>query len=474
MADRIVAERFALIAREGGEPGSAIWRGRDLATSAPVRVVLASDPVAAERLGRAAALRHPTLLPLVASGRDRDEAYVVLPLVEGVTLAGRVAQAGRMRPATAAAFVLPLAEGIAAAHASDLAFAGLAADAIVVADGAVPWFADPPLAVATPAARGGDVRGLGALLALAVGAPDGVDEADRPDLSPRFIALARSLASSDPPSASEAAAALAHLVDAEAHAETSAPWEPFATPLTARREPPKPPSPRRPSRRLVVGIVLGAVALTGGVAVGAVVAQRDAGGDELAIPTMADETGPAITTITSPTTAEAEPTEATTSAVASPPSRVVALPISRIRAFDRAGDGENDADVRNAIDGSRQTAWSTEVYRTAEFGTKPGVGLIVDLALPADIRAVRVRSRPPGATVRIYLDRGPEPAGAPDGWTAAGPPTALTRPVTTIRVRRAPPATRVLVWISELPRRPTGGFAVEIVELEIRGVPAGA
>jgi hypothetical protein len=477
VTDRIVAERFALVAREGGDGATVVWRARDLSTSAAVRVVLAGAADAVAQLERAARLRHPTLLPLIASGRDGGEAYAVIPLVDGVTLDQRIARAGRMRSAHAAAFALPLAEGLTAAHAAGCAFAGFMADAITVGEGAVPWFRDLPLAAATPTATEGDVRGLGAVLAVAVGGAEGIDDLDRPDLSPRFIALVRSLGAAEPPTAAEAAAALAHLVDAETHAETSAPWEPFAPPLAARREVPETSRPQPRRRRLVIGALAALAALGGGVALGAMVAQREGGGvaaDEILIPTATlMEEGPAITTIMPPppeTVAGAE----TTTTSAAPSMRVVGIPISRIRSFDSAGDGENDADLRRAIDGSRGTAWSTEVYRTAGFGTKAGIGLGLELALPAEVRAIRIRSRPPGATVRIFLDRGPAPAGAPDGWTPAGRPVPLRDPVTTIRVRSAPAATRVLVWISELPRRPNGGFAVEILELEVRGVPAGA
>jgi hypothetical protein len=227
----------------------------------------------------------------------------------------------------------------------------------------------------------------------------------------------------------------------------------------------------------VVGVAVGAIALAGGATVGGFVAQREAAPVSVAdlLGPAADETGasaPGITTIVLETATDSS--SETGQVVVGPSTRSVDLPIARIRSFDSAGDGENDAALRRAIDGSPRTAWSTEVYRTENFGSKAGVGVILDLALPSEVRSLRIRSSPAGATVRVYVDRGPAPEGAPDGWTPAGRSVTLAERVTTVRVRRVPASTRVLLWITELPRLPTGGYAVEILTLEVRGVPAGA
>ena len=57
-----------------------------------------------------------------------------------------------------------------------------------------------------------------------------------------------------------------------------------------------------------------------------------------------------------------------------------AVTISSINAFDPLGDGhEHDNEARLAIDGEPATAWHTETYSAPDFGTKPGVGLVITL-----------------------------------------------------------------------------------------------
>ncbi len=57
--------------------------------------------------------------------------------------------------------------------------------------------------------------------------------------------------------------------------------------------------------------------------------------------------------------------------------------IAGVTTFDPEGDGtENDGDVRWTTDGDRGTAWSTLCYKSQTFGSKSGVGLVVQLAEP--------------------------------------------------------------------------------------------
>ena len=59
-------------------------------------------------------------------------------------------------------------------------------------------------------------------------------------------------------------------------------------------------------------------------------------------------------------------------------------------AFDPLGDGtEHPETVANLIDGDASTAWTTERYNNQRFGTKAGVGFIVDLGESHDIDEVQ-------------------------------------------------------------------------------------
>lgn len=75
------------------------------------------------------------------------------------------------------------------------------------------------------------------------------------------------------------------------------------------------------------------------------------------------------------------------------------------------GDGSEHADdTPNVIDGDTTTSWQTEGYDTETFaGLKPGVGLVLQLAEPADVRDVQVFTRLPNWKVQVYAAATPMP-----------------------------------------------------------------
>jgi len=77
--------------------------------------------------------------------------------------------------------------------------------------------------------------------------------------------------------------------------------------------------------------------------------------------------------------------------------------LTGVRGWDPNGTGgEHDADAPKAADGNPSTAWSTEHYQAtlAALG-KPGVGLLLQAASPADVRKLTVTSDTPGFVARI-------------------------------------------------------------------------
>ncbi len=122
---------------------------------------------------------------------------------------------------------------------------------------------------------------------------------------------------------------------------------------------PKAPDDATPSRRpLQLSPVVWVGAGIAVLAVLALVIRLVAGGDDDTTSSL-----PAVTTV------PVEPS--------GPPA------IAGVTTFDPEGDGtENDGDVRWTTDGDRGTAWSTLCYKSQTFGSKSGVGLIVQLAEP--------------------------------------------------------------------------------------------
>lgn len=145
-----------------------------------------------------------------------------------------------------------------------------------------------------------------------------------------------------------------------------------------------------------------------------------------------------------------------------------ALKISSVSSYDPHGTGapgENDAELPLLIDANHTTSWHTEGYQRVDFGTKSGVGVLVELATPARVDQVVVNSPTNGWAAQVYLLEGNEPLRAlpatPEArlWNIDGDAT-FSLPGET--------ASRVLVWITRLgdagPRH-----RVSISELVVRG-----
>lgn len=143
--------------------------------------------------------------------------------------------------------------------------------------------------------------------------------------------------------------------------------------------------------------------------------------------------------------------------------RLAAVDAAAAAAFDPAGDGsEHDDRAALAIDGDAGTTWTTETYRQPDFGTKPGVGLVVSLAQPAEVARIVVTSPTPGWAGEVMV--APSPATALEGWQ---PVAQLAADGQSTEVAVDPPAAAgaVLVWITDLGPSP---HQVEIAEVEVR------
>jgi serine/threonine protein kinase len=100
-----------------------VWVARDLLLDRPVAVkvlggALAGDGRAAERLRRearaAARLDHPNIARVLDLGEQDGRPYLVMELLEGESLAGRIDRAGPMAPAEAARVVAAVADALQA------------------------------------------------------------------------------------------------------------------------------------------------------------------------------------------------------------------------------------------------------------------------------------------------------------------------------------------------------------------------
>jgi hypothetical protein len=126
------------------------------------------------------------------------------------------------------------------------------------------------------------------------------------------------------------------------------------------------------------------------------------------------------------------------------------IAIVAVTDFDpRGGDGVEMPDlVDGAIDGDPATAWTTDIYYSADLDGKKGVGLLLDLGVSEAVSAVQLEFLGSGGSVKVLM--APEPYGKVSKWT----PLASARGVgTSIDLRSPRPVVGryVLVWFTQLP-----------------------
>lgn len=118
--------RFRIIGVLGEGQHATVYRAwdemleREVALKVPRPGVLRSERSLERFLGEARAqarLRHPRIVPVYEAGRAGDRHYIAMALIEGQSLADRLAEGGAMAPTEAAGAAAELAEALAYAHA---------------------------------------------------------------------------------------------------------------------------------------------------------------------------------------------------------------------------------------------------------------------------------------------------------------------------------------------------------------------
>lgn len=106
----------------------------------------------------------------------------------------------------------------------------------------------------------------------------------------------------------------------------------------------------------------------------------------------------------------------------------------------------------NVFDPSPDTTWDTSGYDTPDLSTKvgdhKGVGLVVRLERPADVRGIEIRTPLPGWEYQVYA--APEPTSDFDGWT---PVSKVHNAENGKRVEvklKGEPTDTLLIWITQL------------------------
>jgi len=473
----------SLLARGGM---ASVWLGDDTLLARPVAVKTLHPELALDADTRTrfrneavavASLAHPDIVATYDTGEDDGVAYLVMELVDGPNLRRLLDEGGALPVAEA----LRIARGVAAAldhaHRNGIVHRDIKpANVLVpphapvkVTDFGIAKAGDGPDLTRTGTVLGTarylspeqlsggpvdartDLYGLGLLLheMLAGRAPfTGDSEATaalarlttpppplrslRPDVPPRLEAITLRCLALDPADRYPDAAALGedlaemaggadlHLAspggDRTRHATPAAPGPP-----PSQAPPARPGSGRRARRRGTPAwpwALLGVLLMLAGAAGGYLIVRRLESSAGNGAGSSGATTAPQVTGITD---------------------------------FDpEGGDGENPDQAGRATDGDASSAWSTESYRSPDFGGgKSGVGLALELAADADVSNVEVETDLAGWSAQIYVAESPGAALADWGQAVASGADLGT----TARFEILPAARgkAVLVWLTRLP-----------------------
>jgi hypothetical protein len=158
---------------------------------------------------------------------------------------------------------------------------------------------------------------------------------------------------------------------------------------------------------------------------------------------------------------ESTTTVATTKPVSRPeapkaPPTPARIKLVAVGPYDPDGDGtENDAEVKNAVDGNASTFWSTEHYTHGFF--KPGVGVVLDAGKKRPIARVLVGTDTAGSRAEIQL------ADQPTGpYRVVSADRSLQPGTTGFALKRGSSGRYVLVWLTALPTATGEGHITEV------------
>jgi len=460
-----VGDRYQLLECVAGDPdGPAVaWRAWDNLLNRPVTltVVRPGGEAAAGFLRHAHAVStivHPALARVYDAVDEGGRAYVVSEWVTGTPFTALLRD-GALDPDAAAATVARVADGVAAAHATGVAFGGVHPDHVVVTpDGGVKLAQVVGDGRADPAH---DVRGLGALLYGALTAhwplaPTGGAAALRPAttgsghlLSPRQVRAGvpedlstlavRALDPASPHGVHSAAAMAAVLSE-----RAGPPPDVFAFDDDQRD--------RRRPRWLALAIPVAAglavLALIGwllGTALGGLPGRQGGGSQQ------AEAAGP------------------TSSSPSSAPLKVVQPTDASLYDPSPQSDGSEEAKIKMSYDGNPATSWPTDRYnnRTNTFGgLKDGLGIAYDFGQPVALRDVTIVTDRPGISVQILA--GDSMEGRSRSEYAVLGERADLGPTSQITVKAGKPERFYIVWITKLTSDGEGRFYGSLSEVTFR------
>ena len=527
--DVLVAGRYRLVERLGGQGGSSTWRAADQVLNRPVMVwtlppgfLRAGAVVAAARA--AGQLADPRLALVLDADDQGDFPYVVAEWPPGQPLGELLAGGGPVEPASAAAMVAEAAEALAVAHASGLAHLCLRPSSLwrrptgeVRISGLGVGAAIAGIQSTEPALA--DTRGLGQLLYAALtgywpgteqtplpAAPRRGDEAYSPRqiragipseldaVTRRALSDAAARPIADPAQLADELAEAARACSPRrgrgvagqaaatrpeparvAPARWSGPpvWSPEPPGLTPAPQPTTAELPRLPQAPQAGSLRAAPAVRARGRAMRARRAKAALAG-ALALAAVAwvaaggwSRADHGITDRGAGIGAAGVANPAQRSAVLARTPR--SLQPRSASAFDPYRQGDNDQLAPLAIDRSLTTAWQTDWYASPAFGNlQPGTGLMLDMGRVVTITGAQILlAAPRGAD--FQLRAGMSAGSLADLPVLAGESGAGGW----VRIRLSAPvhARYVVIWFTRLPADSSGTFQVSVFDVGLEGWP---
>lgn len=446
-----------------------VWRARDEVLGRPVAVKvlhdhLARDPDLFDRFRleavAAARLTHPAVVRVFDTGVDGGVCFIVMELFEGNTLESLLKERGTLKPEEAARIVRSALQGLGHAHRQGVVHRDVKPGNILIDREGYVKVTD--FGIAKAAFAGDDLTTTGNLLGtsryLAPEQVTGGPVDARADLYATGIVLYEALTGRTP-------------FQANTH---------IATATMRLSEDPVPPRALRSGiSRELDAVVMRALARSPDERYGS--AEEMAEALERAVPSdgspgpspphgrVADPE-PASSSVRSwfvvpllvllvaalavggiwvlgQVLDEADGTEGNRGANGSTPTALVARAERTYDPPELGGDGsEHDDDLTLATDGQRDTFWQTEGYTRPDLGGhKPGVGIVIGLAEPAEVGAIRLLTDTPGFDFSVYA------SDSPDSFDLGAEPLAAMAAERSTEVELDGVETGyLLIWITEL------------------------
>ena len=487
----VLSDRYRLEARLGSGGMSTVYLARDQTLERPVAVKvmhreISDQPDQLERFRRearaVAQLSHPNVVAVIDAGEDGGYPYIVFECVEGETLKQRIERVGRLPVDEAAAYAIEIGRGLATAHARRLVHRDVKPQNVLIDSDGRAKVTDFGIARSLESdglTKTGRVLGTTDYVSPEQAMGQGVDA--RSDIYSLGVLLYEMLTGEVPFRAETVVAvAMKHVNEQMPDVQRRRPEVSAALAAVVERATAKDPKRRYPDMASLLADLEGALEVEvarAGTAHGAATSVLDAVRPRrLLTPRRMSAAGVALVlaaTVAALLIAALTGKEAERGGAAAPSGAQIEL--TAAHDFDPEGTGsppgEHPEEVQYAIDGNRDTAWTTETYRTypelEQAAGKAGVGLYVGTRKPVRARTMTIRTADGGWDADIYAAA----KGAPTSLEGWGDPIGTIKgasPDQTIELDATAPARYYLIWITKLSTTAvTGGYRVEIDEVTL-------